>query len=117
MAKSPFPNDVNQDYGFDDNQGSGIDDVQASPENFEGVGVVAAQKLIITARLGKSGYEASVSNMPDVKKRTSKVSLEQAARELVKGMSGLSWDDFKDVTSYRDHNAGRKMYEYTGEPF
>ena len=93
------------------------DDVQASPDDFEGVVASTAQKLIITARRGKAGYEASIPSRPDVKKKTSKVSLEQAARELVKGMSGLSWDDFKDVTSYRDQDAGRKMYEYTGEPF
>ena len=116
MAKSPFPNDVNQDYGFDDNQGSGIDDVQASPESFEGVAVVAEQKLIITARLGKSGYEATVVNMPDVKKKTSKVSLEHAAKELVNSMK-LLWDDFKEATSLRDQDAGRKQYVYQGEPF
>lgn len=117
MAKSPFPNEVNQDYGFDDNQDAGFDDMQASPEGFEGTATGPAPKLIITVRLGKTGYEATVLNMPDIKKKTSKVSLEHAARELVKGMSGLSWDDFKDVTSYRDDDSARKEYEYTGEPF
>lgn len=117
MAKSPFPNEVNQDYGFDDNQDAGFDDMQASPEGFEGAAAGPALKLLITVRLGKAGYEAAVLNRPDVKKKTSKVSLEQAARELIKGMSGLSWDDFKDVTSYSDDDSTRKVYEYTGEPF
>lgn len=117
MAKSPFPNEVNQDYGFDDNQDAGFDDMQASPESFEGAAAGPALKLLITVRLGKAGYEAAVLNRPDVKKKSSKISLEQAGMDLVKSMKVFAWDDFKDVTSYRDQNAGRKVYEYTGEPF
>ena len=110
MPKIPIiKDDINQDSGYDD--------AQASPDSFEGEVSSAPQKLVITVRLGKSGYEASVPSRPDVKKKTSKVSLEQAAKEMVKGMPGIDWDDFKDVTSFRDHDAGRKTYEYTGEPF
>jgi hypothetical protein len=116
MAKSPFPNEVNQDYGFDDNQDAGFDDMQASPEGFEGAAAGPALKLLITVRLGKAGYEAAVLNRPDVKKKTSKVSLEQAGMELVKSMN-LAWDDFKDVSSYRDRDTGKRQYEYQGEPF
>jgi hypothetical protein len=116
MARSPFPNDVNQENGFDDNQDSITDNAQASPEDFEGIAINSVQKLIITARLGKTGYEATVLNMPDVKKKTSKVSLEQAARELVNSMK-LLWDDFKEATSIRDQQSGRKQYVYQGEPF
>lgn len=110
MSKIPIRKD-------DINQDSAYDDTQASPDSFEGEVSSAPQKLVITARLGKSGYEASLPSRPDVKKKVSKISLEQAARELVKGMPGVEWDDFKDVTSMRDQDAGRKTYEYTGEPF
>lgn len=60
--------------------------------------------------------KALLANRPDVKKKTSRVSLEQAARELVKSMN-LEWKGWKDVTSFRDQDAGRKIYEYKGEPF
>lgn len=116
MAKSPFPNEVNQDYGFDDNQDSFFDDMPASPECFDSAVTMAAQKLVITVRPGKAGYEAAVLNMPDVKKKTSKVSLEQAGMDLVKSMS-LAWEDFKDVSSYRDRDTGKRQFEYQGEPF
>lgn len=118
MAKSPFPkDDINQDFGFDDNQGSGFDDMQASPTEFDGESIgSASQKLLITARLGKSGYEARVLSMPDLPKKTSKVGLEQAARELVQHLK-QSWDDFKEVTSNRDQVSGRKVYEFCGEAF
>ena len=118
-AKPEKDNDevsIYPDY-TDNVQDSGIDDMQASPEEFEGVASSAPQKLIITARMGKAGYEAAIPSRPDVKKKTSKVSLEHAASELVKSMKVFAWDDFKDVTSYRDLDAGRKVYEYTGEPF
>lgn len=107
-TKSPFPSEADQDVMYDD--------AQASPDDFEGVTATTAHKLIISARMGKAGYEASIPSRPEVKKKVSKVSLEHAASELVKSIK-LNWDDFKDVTSYRDQDAGRKVYEYTGEPF
>lgn len=119
MAKDPFPkDDINQDYRFDDNQDAGFDDMQSAPDDVAGqVAPAVARKLQIIVRVGRTGYEATIPSMPEVKKKVSKLSLEQAARELVKSMKVFSWDDFKDVTSYRDQNAGRKTYEYTGEPF
>lgn len=116
MAKSPFPNDVNQDYGFNENQDAAFDDVQVAADDIEGMPPISEHKLIITVRLGKSGYEAIVLNMPDVKKKTSKVSFEQAGIELVKSMN-LAWDDFKDISTYRDRDTGKRQYEYQGEPF
>lgn len=119
MAKGPFPkDDINQDYGFDDNQDTAFDDAQAAPDDLGGeVTTTVAHKLQIVAKVGKAGYEATIPSMPEVKKKTSKVSLEHAARELVKSMKVFAWDDWKDVTSYRDQDAGRKVYEYTGEPY
>lgn len=119
MAKNPFPkDDINQDYGFDENQDAGFDDVQCAPDDLSGeVAPTVARKPQIIAKVGKAGYEAAIPSRPDVKKKTSKVSLEQAARELVNSMKVFAWDDWKDVTSLRDQDAGRKVYEYTGEPF
>lgn len=119
MTKSSLPkDDINQEYGYDDTQDSSFDETQASPEDVAGeVAPTVAQKLQIIVRMGKAGYEATIPSMPEVKRKASKVSLEQAARELVKSMKVFSWDDFKDVTSYRDQDAGRKVYEYQGEPF
>jgi hypothetical protein len=119
MAKDPFPKDgINQDYGFDDNQDAGFDDMQSAPDDVAGqVAPAVARKLQIIARVGKAGNEASIPSMPEVKRKVSKVSLEQAARELVNSMKVFAWDDWKDVTSLRDQDAGRKTYEYTGEAF
>lgn len=118
MTKTKITNADNPDGQYDDSQDTvGYDEAQASPDAFEGEVSSTPQKLIITARLGKSGYEATIPNMPEVKKKTSKVSLEHAARELVKSMKVFAWDDWKDVTSYRDQDANRKVYEYIGEPY
>lgn len=111
-------NEANQDGKYDESQDSGYADDQGFPDDVAGeVAPTVAQKLQIIVRVGRTGYEATIPSMPEVKKKVSKLSLEQAARELVKSMKVFSWDDFKDVTSYRDQNAGRKTYEYTGEPF
>lgn len=103
------------DYS-DESQEAGFDDMQASLDYFEGVATSTTQKLVITAKIGKSGYEAAVLNRPDVKKKTSRVSQDSAAWELENHMN-LAWDNFKDVASFRDPATGRRMYEYTGEPF
>lgn len=118
MTKSSLPkDDINQEYGYDDTQDSSFDETQASPDYVTGeVAPTVAQKLKIIVRMGKAGYEATIPSMPEVKKKVSKLSLEHAASELVKSIK-LNWDDFKDVTSFRDQDAGRKVYEYTGEPF
>ena len=114
-------NEANQDGKYDDSQESSFEDTQVFPDGFESGNEPAtiSQKLIITVKRSKvgTGYEATIPSRPDVKKKTSKVSLELAARELVNSMKVFAWDDWKDVTSLRDQDAGRKTYEYTGEAF
>lgn len=91
MAKDTFPkNDINQDYAYDHNQDAGYDEPQSSPDIFEGENSSTPQKLTITARLGKAGYEAAVPSRPEVKKKISKVSLEHAAHELVMSMKAFA---------------------------
>lgn len=126
MSKSKLTNADNQDEKYQDSQESSYDDSQDSSyvddQGFadDGEGIAApttAQKLQIVVKLGKAGYEATIPTMPEVKKKVSKISLEKAALDLVNSMKQFAWEDWKDVTSYRDQGAGRKTYEYTGEPF